>query len=89
MFSDSLKFAKVTTIFQWHKHWNNYGPISTTVFSKNLERIMYNTVYNHLGSKVLLKSSFRVFIDLPKLLTLQISKYQIKNYNIIWLMVLH
>ena len=56
-FPDSLKIAKVTPIFNSGAKDNgsNYRPISIVpVFSKVLERIMYNRVYNHLDSKGLL-----------------------------------
>ena len=56
-FPDSLKIAKVTPIFKSGAKDNvsNYRPISILpVFSKVLERIMYNRVYNHLDSKGLL-----------------------------------
>ena len=54
IFPDSLKIAKVTLIFKSGAKDNvtNYLPISIfPVFSKVLERIMYNRVYNHLDSK--------------------------------------
>ena len=57
IFTDSLKIAKVTPIFKsGHKgNVSNYRSISMPpVFSKVLERIMYNRVYNHLDSKGLL-----------------------------------
>ena len=57
IFPDSLKIAQVTPIFKSCAKDNasNYRPISILpVFSKVLERIMYNTVYNHLDSKGLL-----------------------------------
>ena len=57
IFPDSLKIAKVTPIFKSGAKDNvsNYRPISILpVFSKVLERIMYNRVYNHLDSKDLL-----------------------------------
>ena len=57
IFPDSLKIAKVTPIFKSGDKDNvsNYRPISILpVFSKVLERIMYNKVYNHLDSKGLL-----------------------------------
>ena len=57
IFPDSLKFAKVTPIFKsGDKHdVSNYRPISVLpVFSKVLEWIMCNRVYNHLDSKGLL-----------------------------------
>ena len=57
IFPDSLKIAKVTPIFKSGAKDNvsNYRPISILpVFSKVLERIMYNKVYNHLSSKSLL-----------------------------------
>ena len=57
IFRDSLKIAKVTQIFKSGAKGNvsNYCPIFILpVFSKVLERIMYNRVYNHLDSKGLL-----------------------------------
>ena len=57
IFPDSLKIAKVTPIFKSGAKDNlsNYRPLSILpVFSKVLERIMYNKVYNHLNSKGLL-----------------------------------
>ena len=57
IFPDSRKIAKVTPIFKSGAKDNvsNYRPISILpVFSKVLERIMYNRVYNHLDSKGLL-----------------------------------
>ena len=57
IFPDSLKIAKVTPIFKSGAKDNvsNYRPICILpVFSKVLERIMYNRVYNHLDSKSLL-----------------------------------
>ena len=56
-FSDSLKITKVTSIFKSgdKDSVGNYRPISILpVFSKVLQRIMYNRVYNHLNSKGLL-----------------------------------
>ena len=57
IFPDRLKIAKVTPIFKSGAKDNvsNYRPISILpVFSKVLERIMYNRVYNHLDCKGLL-----------------------------------
>ena len=57
IFCDSLNIAKVTPIFKSGAKDNvsNYRPISILpVFSKVLERIMNNRVYNHLDSKGLL-----------------------------------
>ena len=57
IFPDSLKIAKVTPMFKSGAKYNvsNYRPISILpVFSKVLERIMYNEVYNHLDSKGLI-----------------------------------
>ena len=57
IFPDRLKIAKVTAIFKSGAKDNvsNYCPISILpVFSKVLERIMYNRVYNHLHCKGLL-----------------------------------
>ena len=57
IFSDSLKIANVTLIFKSGAkgNVNNYRPIYILpVFSKVLERTMYNRIYNHLDSKGLL-----------------------------------
>ena len=57
IFPDRLKIAKVTPIFKSGDKYNvsNYCPIPIlAVFSKVLERIMYNRVCNHLDSKALL-----------------------------------
>ena len=57
IFSDCLKIANVTLIFKSGAkgNVNNYHPIYILpVFSKVLERIMYNRIYNHLDSKSLL-----------------------------------
>ena len=57
IFPDRLKIAKVTPIFKSGAKDNisNYRPISILpVFSKVLETIMYNRVYNHLNSEGLL-----------------------------------
>ena len=57
MFPDCLKNAKVTPIFISGDKDNirNCRSISIlSVFSKVLERIIYNRVYNHLDSKGLL-----------------------------------
>ena len=57
IFPDRLKIAEVTPIFKSGVKDNvsNYRPISILpVFSKVLERIMYNRVYNHLDCKGLL-----------------------------------
>ena len=57
IFPDGLKIVKVTPILKSGAKDNlrNYRPISILpVFSKVLERIMYNRVYNHLDSKSLL-----------------------------------
>ena len=57
IFPDSLKIANVTLIFKSGDKGNvrNYRSISILpVFSKVLERIMYNRVYNRLDSKGLL-----------------------------------
>ena len=54
IFPDSLKIAKVTPIFKSGAKDNVsiYRPLSILpVFSKVLERIKYNKVYNHLNSK--------------------------------------
>ena len=51
IFPTNLKIAKVTPVFKSGEKSNvsNYRPISILpVFSKVLERIMYNRVYNHL-----------------------------------------
>ena len=57
IFPDSLKIANVTLIFKSGDKGNvrSYRSISILpVFSKVLERIMYNRVYNRLDSKGLL-----------------------------------
>ena len=57
IFPDSLKIAKVTPTFKSGDKGNisDYRPISILpVFSKVLEKIMYNRDYNHLDSKGLL-----------------------------------
>ena len=57
IFPDNLRIAKVSPIFKSGAKDNvsNYRPISILpVFSKVLERIMYNRVYNNLDSKGLL-----------------------------------
>ena len=57
IFADSLKIAKVTPIFKSgdKDNVNNYCPVCILpVFSKVLERIMYNRVYNRGDSKDLL-----------------------------------
>ena len=51
IFSDDLKIARVTPAFKGgdEKDLENYRPISVLpCFSKILERIMYNRLYNHL-----------------------------------------
>ena len=70
IFPDSLKIAKVTPIFKSGAKDNvsNYRPISILpVFSKVLERIMYNRVYNHLNSKGLLYENSLVFKEITQL----------------------
>ena len=57
IFPDSLKIPKITPTFKSENNGNviNYCPISILpAFSKILERIMYNTVYNHVDSEGLL-----------------------------------
>ena len=55
IFPDSLKIANVTPIFKSGANVSNYCPISNLpVFSKVLQRITYNRVYNHLDSKGIL-----------------------------------
>ena len=57
IFPDGLKIAQVTPIFESGAKNNvsNYRLISILpVFSKVLERIMHNRIYNHLDSKGLL-----------------------------------
>ena len=55
IFPDSLNIAKVTPILKSGDTVSSYRPISMLpVFSKVLEIIMYNRVYNHLDSKGLL-----------------------------------
>ncbi|XP_065640435.1 uncharacterized protein LOC136073028 [Hydra vulgaris] len=61
-FPNSLKIAKVTPIFKTGDHTNitNYRPISVLpVFSKILERIMYNRIYIYfIDNKLLYKNQF-------------------------------
>ena len=66
---DSLKIAKVTQIFKSGDKDNvsNYRPLSILhVFSKVLERIMYNRVYNHLDSKGLYMKNNLVFKEITQ-----------------------
>ena len=56
---DDLKIARVTPVFQGgdDKELGNYRPISVLpCFSKILERIMYNRLYNHLVKNKILYS---------------------------------
>ena len=56
-FPDKLKIAKITPLFKSGETvlLNNYRPISVfPVFSKILERIMYNRVYKHISDNSLL-----------------------------------
>ena len=69
IFPDSLKIAKVTPIFKSGDKDNvsNYSPVSILhVFSKVLERIMYNRVYNHLDSKGLYMKNNLVFKEITQ-----------------------
>ena len=55
IFPDNLKIAKITPIFKSGdtEYLGNYRPISVLpCFSKILERIMYNRVYNFLKRKI-------------------------------------
>ena len=57
IFPENMKIAKVTPIFKSGKKefLTNYRPISVlSYFSKILERIMYNRVYNYLNNNNLL-----------------------------------
>ena len=57
IFLEKLELAKVTPIFELGKNENltNYRPISVLpCFSKILERIMYNTLYEYLTKNNLL-----------------------------------
>ncbi|XP_065671724.1 uncharacterized protein LOC136089600 [Hydra vulgaris] len=57
VFPDDLKIAKIIPIFKEGEKTNvkHYRPISIlSVFSKILERILYNRIYNHLLSNKLL-----------------------------------
>ena len=56
-FPNKLKIAKITTLFKSGDAENvtNYRPISVfPVFSKILEKIMYNQIYKHLKNNNLL-----------------------------------
>ena len=59
---DDLKIARVTPVFKGgdDKELGNYRPISVLpCFSKILERIMYNRLYNHLvKNKILYSKQF-------------------------------
>ena len=57
IFSDKLKIAKVFPIYKSGKKYvlSNYRPISVLpCFSKILERIMYNRLYNYLSENEIL-----------------------------------
>ena len=57
VFPEKLKLAKVTPVFksEENEYLTNYRPISVVVcFSKILERIMYNRLYEHLTKNNLL-----------------------------------
>ena len=57
VFPEKLKLAKVTPVFksEGNEYLTNYRPISVVVcFSKMLERIMYNRLYEHLTKNNLL-----------------------------------
>ena len=57
VFPEKLKLAKVTPVFksEGNEYLTNYRPISVVVcFSKILERIMYNRLYEHLTKNNLL-----------------------------------
>ena len=57
IFPDALKIAKVTPVFKSGDSCEvgNYRPISVlSCFSKILERLMYNRLYNHLVNQNLL-----------------------------------
>ena len=59
IFPDDLKIARVTPVFKGgdEKDLENYRPISVLpCFSKILERIMYNRLYNHLMKNNILYS---------------------------------
>ena len=62
IFPDDLKFAKVTPIYKAEDKSNlsNYRPISVlSCFSKILERIMYNRLYQYLTeNKILYPKQF-------------------------------
>ena len=70
IFPGSLKIAKVTPIFKSADKDNvsNYRPISIfPVFSKVLERTMYNRIYSHLDSKGLLYENSLMFKEITQL----------------------
>ena len=61
---DDLKIARVTPVFKGgdDKELGNYRPISVLpCFSKILERIMYNRLYNHLVKNKILYSKHLIF----------------------------
>ena len=67
---DSLKIAKVTPIFKFGIEDNlcNYRLISILpVFSKVLERTMYNRIYGHLDCKGLLYENSLMFKEIAQL----------------------
>ena len=69
IFPDSLEIAEVTPIFKSGAKDNvsSYRPISILpVFSKVLERIKYNKVYNHLNSKAFFMKNSLAFKEITK-----------------------
>ena len=61
IFPENMKIAKVTPIFKSGKKelLTNYRPTSVlSCFSKILERIMYNRVYNYLNDNNLFHKQF-------------------------------
>ena len=70
IFLDNLKVAKVTPIFKTGDltKVGNYRPISVLpIFSKILERIIYNRIYSHLTKHNLLFSRQFGFQKTPQL----------------------
>ena len=81
IFPDDLKIAKVTPIYKTDDKSNlsNYRPISVlSCFSKILERIMYNSLYQYLTeNKILYLKQFSISI----LVSRQDTRLNMLSYN--------